>query len=432
MSLVLRFFGFIFSWLVIGAVFAALVVGAVVWSYSADLPDHDELANYQPVVLSRVYSGEGELLDEFVRERRVFTPIDEVPELVQQAFISAEDASFYEHWGFDPVGIASAVIDAAQGGRLRGASTITQQVVKNFLLSGEREVERKIREIILAVQLEGILTKDEILELYLNEIFLGQNSFGITAAANNYFGSTLEDLNPAEAAYLASLPKAPSNRHPVRNRDAALFWRNNTLRLMGENGYLTPEEVAYWQDYPLDTVMGGELEPAEESTLEGRSYFTDEVRRQLIAELGEEELFTGGYAVRATIDPVLQDAAREALRTALIEYDREFGGYRGPYAQIDPETLLPGEAWRAALAEVRMPRDITGWYPAVVLAVGNSTVRVGIEGVEDDEDGHYLRLEETAWARPEAPDGTLGPAPQSPSDIWAVGDVIYVEETEPE
>jgi penicillin-binding protein 1A len=422
-SAVLYLLGFVFSWGVIGLVFAVLVVGGVIWSYGPDLPDHEELAAYEPLTLSRVYSGEGELLDEFVRERRVFTPSDEIPDLVKHAFISAEDKNFYSHWGFDPRGIAAAVIDAAEGGRLRGASTITQQTVKVFLLDGSREIERKIKEIILAVKLEGVLTKDQILELYLNEIFLGQNSYGVTAAARNYFAKTLEELTPAEAAYLAALPKAPSNRHPVRERETALFWRNNTLREMAENGYITQEERAHWQTVPLDTVIGGEIEREEDIALPGRSYFTDEVRRQLIRTVGEDQLFTGGLTIRATVDPTLQAAAEDALQRGLIRYDQSRSGYGGAFASIAPEDLTTEEDWRAALAQIRMPRDIEGWHPAVVTLVGNSSVRVGIEGVEEDEDGHYVLLRNSQWVTEPG-----SSAPQSPADVWSLGDVIYVEQ----
>ncbi|MEL6678280.1 MAG: PBP1A family penicillin-binding protein [Pseudomonadota bacterium] len=426
MIYVARFFGFLFSWAVTGTIFVVLVLGGVLWSYGADLPDHEALARYEPDTLSRVYSGEGDLMDEFVRERRVFTPIDEIPDIVKHAFISAEDKNFYDHWGFDLRGMASAALDAAQGARLRGASTITQQVVKNFLLSGEREVERKIREILLAVRLEGVLEKDQILELYLNEIFLGQNSYGITAAAQNYFGKTLEELTAGEAAYLAALPKAPSNRHPVRDYDTAIFWRNNTLREMKENGYISVEAAEAAQEAPLLTVQSGDLQPTR-GTLPGRDYFTSEIRRQLITQIGEEKLFTGGLTIRATVDPVLQDAAQAALRERLWGYELEQGRYRGPLAKIDPEALVSEVLWRRSLAEERLPRDIEGWHPAVVLAVGNSSIRIGIEGVEEDEDGHYLFIRDAQWARPVREDGSVGPRPSAPSDLFALGDVILTQ-----
>ncbi|HLS58466.1 MAG TPA: transglycosylase domain-containing protein, partial [Paracoccaceae bacterium] len=193
-GLVSRFFGFLFSWLSLGVIFGLGTLVAVFMIYGRDLPDHAQLARYEPPTLSRIYSGEGALMDEFARERRIFTPIDEIPDLIKAAFISAEDKNFYEHRGFDPRGIAAALIDAARGERLRGASTITQQVMKNFLLTGDRSGERKIKEIILATRLESTLSKDQILELYLNEIFLGQNSYGVTAAAQIYFAKSLEEL----------------------------------------------------------------------------------------------------------------------------------------------------------------------------------------------------------------------------------------------
>ena len=226
---VFRVFGFLFSWLAIGSVMALAGLAAIFLIYGKDLPDHAQLARYEPPTLSRIYSGQGALMDEFARERRIFTPIDEIPDPIKQAFISAEDKNFYQHRGFDPRGIAAAIYDAAQGDRLRGASTITQQVMKNFLLTGDRSGERKIKEIILATRLESTLSKDEILELYLNEIFLGQNSYGVTAAAQVYFAKSLEELTLAEIAYLAALPQAPSVLHPVREKPRALARRNYVI-----------------------------------------------------------------------------------------------------------------------------------------------------------------------------------------------------------
>ena len=222
---VLSFIGGIFSLLTIGALMGALLVGAVFWTYGRDLPNHEQLAQYTPPTISRIYSGEGRIVDEFAKERRLFSPIGDIPDLVKNAFISAEDKNFYLHRGYDPRGMIAAAVTAARGGRLRGASTITQQVMKNFLLSSDRSAERKIKELILASRLEKTLSKDQILELYLNEIFLGQNSFGVSAAAQTYFNKTLSELSPQEAAFLAALPKSPSKRHPVRNLDVATFWQ---------------------------------------------------------------------------------------------------------------------------------------------------------------------------------------------------------------
>ncbi len=258
LRIVLRFFGFVFSWAAIGSIMALAALAAVFAIYGKDLPDYAQLENYAPATLSRIYSGQGRLMDEFARERRIFTPIDEIPDRVKDAFISAEDKNFYEHHGFDPRGIAAAVYDAAvNGGRLRGASTITQQVMKNFLLTGDRSGERKIKEIILATRLESTLSKNEILQLYLNEIFLGQNSYGVTAAAQVYFAKSLDALSLAESAYLAALPQAPSELHPVRNEARAVARRNYVLDQMADNGYVTRADADAAKAEALVTVQGG-------------------------------------------------------------------------------------------------------------------------------------------------------------------------------
>ena len=294
--------GGIFTLVTTGLLFVALLIGAVFWMYGRDLPNHEQLAQYTPPTISRVFSGEGKIIDEFARERRLYASADEIPDLVKQAFISAEDKNFYTHAGYDPMGIMKAAMDAAQGGRLRGASTITQQVMKNFLLSGDRKIERKIKEIILAARVEQALSKDKILELYMNEIFLGQNSFGVAAAAQTYFNKTLSQLEPHEAAYLATLPKAPSTYHPVRERERALDRRNYVLREMYQNGYLTKAVYEKERDEPLRSVQNGDFEDFKRS-LPPRNYFTDEIRRQLSSDFGEEEFFGGGLTIRATVDP---------------------------------------------------------------------------------------------------------------------------------
>ena len=208
----------------------------------------------------------------------MFAPAETIPDMVKQAFISAEDKNFYTHTGYDLRGIGAAVVDcvASKGRGCRGGSTITQQVMKNFLLSGDRQAERKIKELILAARAEDALSKEKILELYLNEIFLGQNSYGVAAASQTYFNKTLEELSPGEAAYLASLPKSPSNRHPVRDRDTATFWRNNTLREMKENGYIDTSTYETEVAAPLKSVQGGEYESFK-AELPPRDYFTDEI-----------------------------------------------------------------------------------------------------------------------------------------------------------
>jgi len=420
----LSFIGAIFSWLVTAVFFIALTVGAVFWMYSRDLPSHEQLAQYAPKTISRIYSAEGRLIDEFAEERRIFVPIDEIPPLVKQAFISAEDKHFYSHHGFDPMGMGKAALDAiSSGGRnLRGASTITQQVMKNFLLSSDRSIERKIKELILATRLESTLSKDQILELYLNEIFLGQNSFGVAAAAQSYFNKPLTELAPHEAATLAAMPKAPGRYHPVRAREALTERRDYVLREMWQNGYIDQATYEAEARQPLRSVQNGDF-PAFQQQLPPRDYFTDEIRRQLSAQFGAEEFFGGGLAIRATVDPKLQQVAAHALQQALEKYDRGRGVWRGTRLTIPAEQLGDEQAWRAALSDAAVPRDIEGWFPAVVLALGEGDATIGIE---DQEGTATIPAKDVQWARKRRADGTLAPKAQVASDLLDVGDVVLV------
>ncbi|MEL7460870.1 MAG: PBP1A family penicillin-binding protein [Pseudomonadota bacterium] len=416
----LRFFfstlGGLFSLLTLGIAMVALSVGAVFYVYGRDLPDHEALRQYRPATLSRIYSTEGQIIDEFARERRMYAPAEDIPDLVKQAFISAEDKNFYEHAGFDSRGMAAALVDAieSRGQNLRGASTIPQQVAKNMLVGADLSFERKIKEIILANRMVGSLDREKILEIYLNEIFLGQNSFGVAAAAQTYFNKTLGELLPEEAAYLASLPKSPSNRHPVRQKETAVFWRDNTLREMNENGYLTDEEYETAKAAPLLSVQGGDYE-AFQVQLPSRDYFTDEIRRQLSRDFGEGEFFGGGFSVRATVDAEMQAAAAEALRRALERYDRAQGEYRGTGLTVEAD-LTDEAAWRAALASVDTPRDIEGWHPAVVLTTTETAATIGIEGQPVDDDGDWIQADDLNWIS----------GVRRASDILSPGDVLYV------
>jgi len=418
------FFGGIFTAVTLAITFGALTVGAIFWMYSRDLPSHESLAQYAPPTISRIYSNEGRIIDEFAKERRLFVPIEDIPDLVKHAFISAEDKNFYTHHGYDVTGMVAAARDAflSRGREVRGASTITQQVMKNFLLSGDRSAERKIKEIILATRLEETLSKDKILELYLNEIFLGQNSYGVAAAAQTYFNKSLDELTPAEAAYLATLPKAPSDLHPVRNKERAIERRAYVLNRMAEDGYITADVAAAESATPLLTVQNGDYPPFR-AAMPPRSYFTDEIRRQLSGTFGEEEFFAGGLSIRATVDPELQAEAARALRKGLEDYDRGLGVWRGTRKTIATEKLSD---WRAALAEVELPRDVEGWFPAVVLQVGEQDARIGIEGVEDDSDGHWIPAEDVTWARKRLADGSLSKKARVAGDLLSVGDVVLV------
>ncbi len=424
---ILSFFGAIFSWFVTACFAIALGVGGIFWVYSRDLPGHETLAQYTPKTISRIYSGEGRLIDEFAEERRIFVPIDEIPLLVKEAFISAEDKNFYSHPGYDVRGIIGAAYQAvaSRGSSVRGASTITQQVMKNFLLSSDRSVERKVKELILASRLERTLSKDQILELYLNEIFLGQNSFGVAAAAQVYFNKSLAELAPHEAAMLAAMPQAPGRYHPVREKDRVTERRNYVLREMWQNGYLDQSTYEAEAKLPLRSVQNGDF-PSFQDQLPSRDYFTDEIRRQLSREFGNEEFFGGGLTIRATVDPDLQSAAADALRRALENYDRGTGVWRGTGETIAADLLDDQAEWRGALWQLQLPRDIPGWHPAVVLELGNNDARIGIEGIEEDADGHWIPAEDVRWARKQREDGSLAPRAQVAGDLVAVGDVVLV------
>ncbi|GGL62746.1 penicillin-binding protein 1A [Wenxinia marina] len=410
------FFGSIFSMLTLGLIMGAFTLGAVFYIYGRDLPSHEVLASYAPRQISRIYDRNGEIIDEFAVERRLFTPAEEIPELVKHAFVAAEDQNFYTHPGFDVRGMAAAVADAVQsrGRDLRGASTITQQVMKNFLLSSDRTVERKIKELILAVRIENALDKERILELYLNEIFLGQNSYGVTAAALTYFNAPLGELTAGQTAYLAALAQRPGNLHPVRQHDDAIARRNYVLGRMLEDGYIDQETHDREVAAPLETVQGGEIDSFR-SALPPRDYFTDEIRRQLSARYTEEEFFSGGLSIRATVDPDLQIEAAHALQRALEDFDHSRSTWRGTGKTIDPSLLDDEESWRAALADVEVARDITldgTWYPAVVLNVEDSQLTLGVEGRE--EPSVTVPREDIAWMRGDF------------FENFEVGDVVHV------
>ncbi len=398
---ILSFFGGIFTTATLGLAMGAIGVAAIFYIYGRDLPSHESLAQYTPPTISRIYSGQGQLIDEFAQERRLFQPIETIPELVKQAFVSAEDKNFYTHQGYDLRGIAAAGVEAvrSRGQDIRGASTITQQVMKNFLLDGSRQAERKIKEIILASRIEDTLSKDKILELYLNEIFLGQNSYGVAAASQTYFNKTLDELAPHEAATLASLPKAPSDYHPVRRKDRLIARRNFVLKEMYENGYISEAAYQEEREMPLMSVQNGDYDSFK-SALPPRDYFTDEIRRQLSQDFGEGEFFSGGMTVRATIDNDMQPIAAQALQRQLEQYDRGRKVWRGTGKTLPAEVLV-GDDWREPLSELRVARDIAldgTWRVAVVLSVEDNELGLGIEGVtEQVDEPHIVPRKDIAW-----------------------------------
>lgn len=400
----------------IGLGIAGLVSGYFVYRYyAAGLPEVSELAVYDPPVVTRVQAGDGRFLAEFATENRVYVPISAIPKVVSNAFISAEDKTFYQHPGIDLPGIMNAAfVNLAQLGSDRrpiGASTITQQVAKNFLLTNEVSISRKIKEIILALRIEKAYSKDHILELYLNEIYLGYGSYGVAAAAINYFDKSLDELTIAEAAYLASLPKAPGKYNPVTRLQAALDRRNWVIGRMLEDGRITAVEAQAAMAEPLTIRRRGEAETVS------ADYFAEEVRRELVQRFGEKSLYEGGLSVRTTLDPKLQAIADETLRQGMQRYDRKYG-YRGPVATIDP-----GEGWRDRLAAVEPPKGLRDWKLAVVLETDDAAARIGFA----DGGTGTIPLVELTWARKSLGDNRMGPDVKRPDDAVKPGDVVMVE-----
>ncbi|MCG5242181.1 penicillin-binding protein 1A [Azospirillum doebereinerae] len=386
--------------------------------YNQDLPDYSRLATYQPPVTTRVHAGDGRLLAEFASERRVFVPIDAMPKRVINAFMAAEDKNFYEHKGVDPIGIARAIlVNIENFGRDRrpvGASTITQQVAKNMLLTNEVSFARKIKEAILAVRIERSFSKDRIMELYLNEIFLGFRSYGVAAASLNYFNKALDELDIEEVAYLAALPKAPSNYHPERQRDAALARRNWVIGRMAEDGHITPDEARAAQAKPLV------VRKRDEQEMVTSEYFAEEVRRELVKLYGEQALYEGGLSVRASLDPVIQAAATKALRDGLVAYDRRHG-WRGPVGKMENF-----DGWPKKLAATAHPPGAEGWKLAVVL---KDDLPDALDiGLADGGRGR-IPLSELRWARAWKEGENLGPAIRKPSEVAKLGDLLLVEPT---
>ncbi|WP_439813930.1 penicillin-binding protein 1A [Zavarzinia sp. CC-PAN008] len=403
----MRVLGYLFGTLMILLVAGVLGTLYVLHHFGQDLPDYRQLATYEPPVTTRVHAADGSVIAEFARERRLFVPITAIPQRVIRAFLSAEDKGFYEHAGIDIPGIINAALTNMRNPDRRpiGASTITQQVAKNFLLGNEVSMTRKLKEAILAFRIERAFTKDRILELYLNQIYLGQGSYGVAAAALNYFDKALDDLTVAEAAYLAALPKAPNNYHPVREREAAVARRNWVLDRMRLDGAVTQEE---WEQ-ARTADLGVRPRTAMASTQ--ADYFAEEVRREVMAQFDEKTLYEGGLSVRTTLDPHMQAIADRALRQGLIAYDRRHG-WRGPLGHVEP-----GEGWQERLAqEPPLPAlDAPGigpWQRAMVLEAGRSLKL----GFSDGTQG-TIAAADMAWA------GRTG---------LKAGDLVAVEAKDPE
>ncbi len=403
-------------------IIAVAVVVTILWRMSQTLPDYRQLEIYEPAVTTRLYAGDGQLLIEYATEKRLFVPIEKVPDIVKQAFISAEDKRFYAHSGVDYMGVLRALLtnlkNSGSNRRLVGASTITQQVAKNFLLTSERSYVRKIKEALLSWRMERAFSKNHILELYLNEIYLGNRSYGVAAAALNYFNKSLDELTIEEAAYLAALPKGPNNYNPKTKYEAAIDRRNWVIGRMFEDGYVNEEEAETAKTQPLEVVERKDM------FIKNASYFSEEVRRKVEEMFGKDAINEGGLMVRTTVDPKLQQIATNAFRKELINYDRRHG-YRGAITNID----FDEETYVEQLKKIEAPDGAEeNWQMAVVVDVKDDLV---VLKTIEAEDG-VIPLSVLYWARKQLENQEIGDRIKSAHEVAKIGDVILVEKVSQE
>jgi penicillin-binding protein 1A len=421
MKLLLRFLGFLFAAGTILFVVGVAATAGLLWHFSKDLPDYSQLQDYEPPVMTRVHAADGSLLGEYARERRLYIPIQAVPKLVISGFLAAEDKNFYEHGGIDFTGIARAGINLIQNygsnRRPQGASTITQQVAKNFLLTNELSYTRKIKEVLLALKIERTYSKEKILELYLNEIYLGLGAYGIAAASLVYFDKSVNELTIPEVAYLAALPKGPNLYHPFRQRERAIERRNWVIDRMMEAGFIKAADG----DKAKRTALSVTQKPTSVHIFNAE-YFAEEVRRELYDRYGEKKLYEGGLSVRTTLDTKLQVLARKVLTQGLVQFD-EGQGWRGPVGTID----ISGD-WGVKLAEAKALSDVGPWRLAVVLEVNDQSARIGLQPgrepggfVSKERNIGILPLDGVKWAK------SGGKAVNKVGQVVNPGDVVYVE-----
>lgn len=398
------------------AVIGVILIIVTFWQFSIDLPDYKQLAKYEPPVTTRLYAGDGKPMMEYAAEKRFFMPIDKIPERVKNAFIAAEDKHFYSHAGVDFLGITRAILgnikNIGTGKRPAGASTITQQVAKNFLLSSELSYIRKIKEAILATRIEQSFSKDHILELYLNEIYLGNRSYGVAAAALNYFGKPLSELSLEEIAYLAALPKGPNNYNPKTKYDAAVGRRNWVIGRMLDDEYVTEQEALEAKEKPLVVI------DRNPNIVRDAQYFSEEVRREISSQYGDDALYEGGLFVRTTLNPRLQSIATKAFQKQLQNYDRRHG-WRGAITQIDTSSNVVAE-----LQKITPPNGANdSWQLAAVTSVDDTIAQI----VTKNNNQGVIPLSLLAWARKNLEDQRIGDAPQRADAVLKQGDVIWVE-----
>ena len=385
----------------IGLLFAIGLL-AVLWAFSNNLPDYKFLKNYKPSVSSKVYSGDGELVSDFSTEKRIFVPYKAIPKIVINSFLSAEDKNFFSHPGVDAKGVVRATINNISNiitsKRLEGASTITQQVAKNFLLSNEVSFNRKLKEAILAFRIERVLSKERILELYLNQIYLGGGAYGVASASLEYFDKSIGDLDYGEAALLAALPKAPSRYNPYKNIKLAKFRRDLVLKNLFENNYLDEDN---YQKLLNEKIS---LKKRKKIFLEDTRYFVEDIRKNVIEKLGYDEVYKKGLNINTPINLNLQKIATQSLRNGLIDYDKR-KGWRGPLLN-----KVNDQDWINGLEELKLEKSIN-WDLAII----NKINKFSLEIETEKKIKGFIKYENVTWAKKEL------------EDLFKIGDVIYVE-----
>ena len=397
-----KFFRNIFILITSFILLSAISIISVLWTYSNDLPDYKFLKSYKPPVSSKVYSSNGDLVADFSQEKRVFVPFNSIPKNVINAFLSAEDKNFFKHPGVDAKGVIRAVINnisnILSSKRLEGASTITQQVAKNFLLTNEVSLNRKIKEAILAFRIERALSKERILELYLNQIYLGSGAYGVAAASLEYFDKSIKDLNYSEAALLAALPKAPSRYNPYRDPDIAKFRRNLVLKNLLDNNYLTSE---WYEKLTKEEII---LKKNKKIYLEDAQYFIEDVRKSVIETLSYDKVYKQGFNINTPIDLNLQTIATKSLRDGLIAYDKR-KGWRGPLTN-----KIYNSEWKKDLEKYKLENSIN-WKLAIVKKINKFSAEIE---TEDNIEG-VIEYQSISWTKKEF------------NKLLKPGDIIYVK-----
>ncbi len=373
---------------------------SILWYYSNDLPDYKFLKNYKPPISSKLYSNDGQLLSEFSSEKRIFVPFNSIPILVVNSFLSAEDKNFFKHPGVDAKGVLRAIINnisnILSSKRLEGASTITQQVAKNFLLSNEVSIDRKIKEAILAFRIERALSKERILELYLNQIYLGEGSYGIASASLQYFDKSISELDYSEAALLAALPKAPSRYNPYKNIELAKFRRNLVLKNLYDNKYLSKNEFDKLSEQKII------LKKRKSVYLENSNYYIEDIRKLIVDKYGFDKVYKQGFTINTPLNLYLQEQATISLRNGLVEFDKK-KGWRGPLLNIEYTTN-----WSKNLNDYKLEQSI-GWKLSISKKINRFSV--DIETIDGNEG--VIEFSSINWTK------------KNFEELFKIGDVIY-------